>query len=135
MKKIADCVPNVVNKLNEGEMKSFYSFYRSWTKIVGSDLAKYTRVKDLIKGVAIIEVDHSPGMTVVEMEKDKILKRLQSAYAELDIEKISIVLRKERQIKIETKIMPRINEELLKKETINDDEFKNIINRFNNMGD
>ena len=132
MKKTSDLLETVIHKINNGEVEKFYKFFRTWDDIVGNDFSEYSKVKDLIKGSAIVEVKHSAGMNLMEMEKNKILKKLQTAYPELNIKKVSFVLSKG-----ESKEKEIIFKKILKPEKIGvkDKNFEETLDRFNKLGD
>jgi len=132
MKRVSDALKPLIDNLNNGELDKFYKFYRSWEDIVGDDIAKFSRVKDLIKGSAIIEVDHSAGMNLMQMDKENILIKLKKVYPELFIKKVNFVLKKDKKIEENYKF-----KKILEKDdsSIEEKDFKKMLSRFNKLGD
>jgi hypothetical protein len=74
------------------EGQRYVSFFRSWEKMAGIDLAAHSQVSDIRNHVAIVDVDHPAWMQVLQMKQSNILRRIQEHHADLEIRAIHMRL-------------------------------------------
>ena len=65
--------------------EEYVAFFKSWHRIVGTDLAAHTRVTDIKNGALKVEVDHPGWMQILQMKKEEILSRVSAKYPQLEI--------------------------------------------------
>lgn len=69
--------------LEKGE--KYVSFFSRWREMVGDDLASHSRVADVRRGAAVVEVDHPGWMQLLQMREEEILKKIKTNFPELGI--------------------------------------------------
>lgn len=65
--------------------EEYVAFFKSWHRIVGTDIAAHTRVTDIKNGALVVEVDHPGWMQKLHMRKDEVLKKIASQYPQLGV--------------------------------------------------
>jgi len=68
--------------------EQYVTFFGSWQKIVGTDLAAHSQVADIRNGAAIVEIDHPAWMQQFQFHQANILRRIQQEYADLGVKSI-----------------------------------------------
>ncbi|HUX50709.1 MAG TPA: DciA family protein [Spirochaetia bacterium] len=72
--------------------EQYVTFFGSWQKLVGTDLAAHSQVADIRNGAAIVEIDHPAWMQQFQFHQASILRRIQQEYAGLGVKSIHMKL-------------------------------------------
>lgn len=91
MKKAGDLLKNFFDnlKLNIKDDKSIAS---SWEEIVGKEVAQHTRIKEIKKGLLIIEADHQGWLQIINLKKGQIIGKISKDFPEKEITEIKSIL-------------------------------------------
>ena len=92
MEKAGNILKLFLDKHNLEIAKNYTSFFRSWSKLAGTDAAAHSKVVDIRKGTLIVEVDHPGWIQLLQMKYSEILKKIKKHYPELEIKRIHLVL-------------------------------------------
>jgi hypothetical protein len=65
--------------------EEYVAFFKSWHRIVGTDLAAHTRVTDIRNGALKVEVDHPGWMQMLQMRKDEVIRKVARQYPQLEV--------------------------------------------------
>ena len=95
MKKAHDILKSLLENYSVQEGQTYHSFFRSWARIAGPDVAAHSKVEDIRAGVVIVEVDHPGWIQMIQMKKNPILKKIQQLYPELGIKDLRLHLYRE----------------------------------------
>ncbi len=93
MKKAGDILIQVLSGLH-AEGKHYISFYNSWEKIAGTDIANHSSLSDIKNGILYIDVDHPGWIQLIQIKKKYILRKIKSMFPELEVKDLRIFLRK-----------------------------------------
>ncbi len=93
MKKAGDILIQVLSGLH-AEGKHYISFYNSWEKIAGTDIANHSSLSDIKNGILYIDVDHPGWIQLIQIKKRYILGKIRSMFPELEVRDLRIFLRK-----------------------------------------
>lgn len=63
----------------------FSSFFRSWERLVGADIASHSQVVDVRNGMVVIQADHPGWLQLIQLRQETILRKIRKAYPELHI--------------------------------------------------
>ncbi len=120
MKKASDILISVLGNIHpEGEI--YVSFFSSWEKIAGTDIANHSSLSDLKNGTLYIEVDHPGWIQIIQMKKREIMKKAGSMFPELNISDLRIFLgksKKREDYKLQKSDNDRNNDERMFKELL-----------------
>jgi len=72
-----------LHNISGGE--EYVAFFKSWHRMVGTDIAAHTRVTDIRNGALKVEVDHPGWMQMLQMRKDEIVRKVAKQYPALEI--------------------------------------------------
>ncbi len=92
MESAGDLLKRFLDSHNLGGGESYVSFFSSWEKLVGTDLAAHSAAVDIKHHAVIVEFDHPGWMQVFQMNLESILKRVQRAHPDLEITNIHMRL-------------------------------------------
>lgn len=109
MKKAGDLLNLYFDEIQKSEAEQYSHFQNSWEKIAGTKIGTNSKIKDVIDGKLIIEIDH-PGLKQLIMLKEKyIIRSIKKEFPELNILKIkfyfknnSTITKKNTEININT---------------------------------
>ncbi len=74
----------------EGE--TYVSFFSSWARIAGRDLAAHSQIADIRHNAAIVEVDHPAWMQILQMKQKSVLESMKAQFPDLGIASIQMRL-------------------------------------------
>lgn len=91
MKKAGDLLKDFFDnlKLNGIDEKPIASF---WEDIVGKEIAQHTRVKEIKKGILIIEADHPGWLQIINLKKRQIIDKVIKEFPEKEITEMKSIL-------------------------------------------
>ncbi|MFP4204909.1 MAG: DUF721 domain-containing protein [Spirochaetaceae bacterium] len=85
MERAGDLVEAFLRMHNITGGQKYVQFFRSWHRIVGTDLAAHTQVTDIDRGALKVQVDHPGWMQMLQMKREEILSRIAREYPQLEI--------------------------------------------------
>jgi len=128
--------------------QSYSKFFDSWKDITAKNgitaAADHSHIKDLDRGILLIEMDHPGWKQILQTKQSKLLNDFRIRFPELDISGISLILGKSepdseqqdnesQEIAQETETAEEqsapVTAEIKDIETINDDDFKEMLKR------
>lgn len=91
MKKAGDLLQDFFDnlKLTGKDEKTIVS---SWEDIVGKELALNTRIKEIKKGILIIEADHQGWLQIINLKNRQIMDKISNKFPEKKITEIKSIL-------------------------------------------
>jgi hypothetical protein len=102
MKKAGDILSKIIDELkhtDEGfiaKAQGYSKFFDSWADITAKNgiasAADHSRIKDLERGIVLIEMDHPGWKQIIQTKQSKLLYDFRYRFPELDISGISLVL-------------------------------------------
>ena len=95
MKKAADLLRTILDQSRIDEAKTYSSFFRSWARIAGPDLAAHSKVIDIRNGVVVVEADHPGWLQMIQIRRASILRKVRKSYPELEIRDLRFFLERE----------------------------------------
>lgn len=102
MKKAGDLLNIYFNDIQQAEGREYTNFHNSWENIAGEKIGLNSRIKDVIDGNLIIEIDH-PGWKQLIMLKNKvIIKTINRNFPQFKIKKIKFYFKTYRENTVKT---------------------------------
>ena len=92
MRKAGDILRAILDESKIDEAKTYSSFFRSWSKIVGQDLAAHSRVRDIQNAIVLVEADHPGWLQMIQFRRKQILQKIRQQYPELSIRDLRFFL-------------------------------------------
>lgn len=96
MEKAGALLHALFNRLSVHDERGFVRFFSSWRAIAGSDLADHSKLVDVRHNAAVVVVDHPGWMQLLRMQQERILKRIQHEFPDLEIRTLHFHLVDER---------------------------------------
>lgn len=96
MKTAGEIISGLFDKQFTEKARGYSKFFDSWTDItekngIGNSAA-YSRIKDLDKGIVLIEVDHPGWKQILQTKQGKLLYDFRYRFPTLNITGISLML-------------------------------------------
>jgi hypothetical protein len=96
MKTAGDILSVLFDKGFVEKAQGYSRFFDSWTDITAKNgiaaAADHSRIKDLDRGVVLIEIDHPGWKQVLQTKQSKLLNDFRIRFPQLDISGISLML-------------------------------------------
>jgi hypothetical protein len=96
MKTAGDILSALFDKGFVEKAQGISRFFNSWTDITAKNgiaaAADHSRIKDLDRGVVLIEIDHPGWKQVLQTKQSKLLNDFRIRFPQLDISGISFML-------------------------------------------
>ena len=96
MKKAGDVLSEILGEGFEKKAHGYSKFFDSWTDITAkngiANAAAHSRIKELEKGIVIIEMDHPGWKMILQTKQSKLLSDFRIRFPELKIMGISLML-------------------------------------------
>lgn len=83
MDQIKDIVKQVIGNMSSGKPEVHNKLQRLWQNILDKKATEHTALMGLRKGELVIHVDSPAWLFQMNLQKRKILERLQTEYPEL----------------------------------------------------
>ncbi len=88
MKKAGDLVNIYFNDVQKKQGEQYSNFHNSWKKIAGEKIGLNTKIKDIVDGNLIIEIDHPGWKQLILLKEKYILRQIKKSFPELLVEKM-----------------------------------------------
>jgi hypothetical protein len=96
MKTAGDILSALFDKRFVEKAQGFSKFFNSWTDITAKNgiaaAADHSQIKDLDRGVVLIEIDHPGWKQVLQTKQTKLLNDFRIRFPDLNISGISLML-------------------------------------------
>ena len=96
MKTAGDILSVLFDERFVKKAQGYSKFFDSWTDITAKNgiaaAADYSRIKDLDRGIVLIEMDHPGWKQILQTKQTKLLNDFRYRFPELDISGISLML-------------------------------------------
>jgi len=96
MKTAGDILSALFDEGFVKKAQGYSKFFDSWTDITAkngiSAAADHSRIKDLDRGIVLIEMDHPGWKQILQTKQSKLLNDFRIRFPELDISGISLML-------------------------------------------
>ena len=147
MKTAGDILSALFDEQFMKKAQKYSKFFDSWKDITAKNgiaaAADHSHIKDLDRGILLIEMDHPGWKQILQTKQSKLLNDFRLRFPELDISGISLILGKSEPDSdpkdsplsvaepVEATEEPSIpiTAEIKDIETINDDDFKETLKR------
>jgi hypothetical protein len=97
MSTVGEILSDLFDEQFVKKAQSYSKFFDSWKDITEKNgiasAADYSRIKDLTKGVLLIEVDHPGWKQILQTKQGKLLNDYRYRFPDLGIEGISLTLK------------------------------------------
>jgi len=98
MKTAGDILSALFDEQFMKKAQSYSKFFDSWKDITAKNgiaaAADHSRIKDLDRGILLIEMDHPGWKQILQTKQSKLLNDFRLRFPELDISGISLILGK-----------------------------------------
>jgi hypothetical protein len=87
-----DVLVNLLKSLNIYGSRPETAVFGKWEAYTGFDIASHSRIKEIDKGILIIEADHPGWMQKIQFLSTRILRKIKADYPALEIKAIKTIL-------------------------------------------
>lgn len=94
-RKASDLLGSILTPQTAATVQGWSNFFGSWGKAAGANLAAHSRPVDVRNGIVFVEAEHPGWIQLLQMNQQKILEKLQSAFPELGLSGIAFRLAKD----------------------------------------
>ena len=74
---IGDVLKDVVEGLSQAKKKEIFKIIAAWPSLLGKDFSRHTKPVSLQRGTLVVNVDESAWLYQANLQKEKLLVRLQ----------------------------------------------------------
>ena len=96
MKTAGDILSALFDEGFVKKAQGYSKFFDSWTDITAKNgiaaAAGHSRIKDLDRGIVLVEMDHPGWKQIIQTKQSKLLNDFRRRFPELDISGISLML-------------------------------------------
>ena len=96
MKTAGDILSALFDTQFVEKARGYSNFFDSWTDITEkngiSAAAAHSRIKDLDRGIVLIEMDHPGWKQILQTKQSKLLNDFRIRFPKMDISGISLIL-------------------------------------------
>lgn len=97
MKTAGDIISALFDERFVKKAQGFSKFFDSWTDITEKNgiasAADHSKIKELDKGIVLIEIDHPGWKQILQTKQSKLLNDFRYRFPELEISGISLMLK------------------------------------------
>ena len=94
MKKADEILKQILKNINiQNEIPSS-SFFNSWEKIAGIDIANHSEPEEVKNNILYVSVDHPGWIQIIMLKKRNILKAVRNLFPELKIQNLRVFYKK-----------------------------------------
>ena len=94
MKRADEILKNILENLHIEEEVPYSSFFNSWEKIAGIDIANHSGLDEVKNNILYISVDHPGWIQIIQLQKRGIMQRINSLFPELQIHSLRFFYKK-----------------------------------------
>lgn len=91
---ITEVLNKIFKEINFSSEDGLISLSNKWETVVGANIGANSRIIDVKNHVLTVEVLHPGWYQMIILKKNSLLRDIKTNYPELEVEKISIVLKK-----------------------------------------
>ncbi len=121
----------------EGE--DWINFISSWETIIGLDLASHITVRDLKRGVLLLNCDHPGWAQIFYMKKSAILRKIRKQFPRTEVRSFRVFCGEEninRELVDNARVIEEFRREPAGEENpVRDEEFSSLLENLRNLGD
>ncbi len=88
MKRADEILKKLMTELHFDENNSYASFFGSWEKIAGIDIANHSELQEVKNNCLFVTVDHPGWIQIIQFKKRQILASIDSQFPELEVKDI-----------------------------------------------
>jgi rubrerythrin len=96
MKTVGEILSTLFDKQFMEKAHEYSKFFDSWEDITAKNgiasAAAHSRIKDLDRGIVLVEIDHPGWKQILQTKQSKLLNDFRFRFPEMDISGISLIL-------------------------------------------
>ncbi len=93
MERVGEILKSIVDARIAESGEIWHRFFTSWDDIVGSELAGLTRLLEVERGEAIVQVEHPAASQLLNLHKDKVLERIRREHPQVAVRALRVRVR------------------------------------------
>ncbi len=94
MKKADEILKQILKNINVQNDIPALSFFNSWEKIAGIDIANHSELEEVKNNILYVSVDHPGWIQIIMLKKRNILKTVRILFPELKIQNLRVFYKK-----------------------------------------
>ncbi len=94
MKKADEILKQILKNLNIQDNVPTLSFFNSWEKIAGIDIANHSELQEVKNNILYVSVDHPGWIQIILLKKRDIIKTVNTLFPELNIHNLRVFYKK-----------------------------------------
>jgi len=111
VKKAGDLLNVYFDDIQRAEGEQYSNFQNSWENIAGKKIGINSKIKDVVDGNLIIEIDHPGWKQLIMMKEKGIIRAINKDFPQLHIKKIKFYF-KNNSVKVVKPLEKRENVEI-----------------------
>jgi hypothetical protein len=96
MRKVGDLLSVIIDEKIIHQARGYSKLFASWTRLTQkyeiAAAADHSRIRELDRGILLVEADHPGWIQILQMKEHKLLADLRGQFPDLDISGISFRL-------------------------------------------
>ena len=96
MKRAGEILSAIFDEQFIKKAQTYENLFSSWTEITAKNdiasAAEHSRIKDIVKGVLLVEIDHPGWKQILQTKQKDLLEEYRALFPDLEITGISLVL-------------------------------------------
>ena len=95
MERVGDILKSILDPRTTETGEIWHRFFCSWDELVGPNLAGLTRLVEVERGEAIVEVAHPAASQLVGLYRDALLERIRRDFPQVEVRALRVQVRPE----------------------------------------
>lgn len=131
MKNAGDLINALFSDLQIDQGESYINFNSSWKKIAGEKIGNNSKIKDIVDGNLIIEIDHPGWKQLIQLKEKYIIKKIKYDFPELNVKKIKYYFKNREKAVDESGMVVNKDKKTVKDIEIDNSDFLSLLTKMN----
>jgi hypothetical protein len=96
LERVGEILKSILDARTAESGEIWHRFFSSWESLVGPDLAGLTRLVEVERGEAIVQVEHPAASQLLGLHKEALLERIRSEHPAVMVKGLRVQVRPQR---------------------------------------
>jgi hypothetical protein len=93
LERVGEILKTILDPETERVAESWHTFFSSWESLVGPDLAGLTRLVEVERHEAVVEVEHPAAAQLLGLHREDVLARIRRDFPEVAVRGLRVKVR------------------------------------------
>jgi len=93
LERVGEILKSILDERTAESGEIWHRFFSSWESLVGPDLAGLTRLVEVERGEAIVQVEHPAASQLLGLHKQALLARIRSEHPAVMVRSLRVQVR------------------------------------------